>query len=234
MTVPPLTDWGFFHLLECIDDAAKGSVVDGELRWSRQRRGKLVVLARGRLEAMFAWRAEEPFTWERADLARAVPPTRDATDAGDLAWSAAAHLGAFAVYRDEDQWKQRLEAARYHALFDFETLALDAPAKREPRVRKHIGWKLAQLADRLESGFVRHGSAGGHEYARWVADCGALVAALGAHVARDLPVRTEIEALEATVGEWAIRAAIPLDEALRVSIDVRGEAKRWGVARGKK
>ena len=206
MTVPPLTDWGFFHLLECIDDAAKGSVVDGELRWSRQRRGKLVVLARGRLEAMFAWRAEEPFTWERADLARAVPPTRDATDAGDLAWSAAAHLGAFAVYRDEDQWKQRLEAARYHA----------------------------QLADRLESGFVRHGSAGGHEYARWVADCGALVAALGAHVARDLPVRTEIEALEATVGEWAIRAAIPLDEALRVSIDVRGEAKRWGVARGKK
>jgi hypothetical protein len=226
-----LTEWKLFKLFECFDPEARSAVVDAELRLERKRRGKSIVLARGRVEPMFGWRTGEAFRWHGADLAREVPPTQDAADAGDLAWSVARYLGAFAVYRDESEWAQRLVAARYQAVFDFETLELDAPAKREPRVRQQVGWLLAQLAKELQSMFVRYGSAGGLEYARHVSDAAALSAAFAAHVARDLPVRAQLDSLVGTMSEWAMRAAIPPAEALALSIDIKGAAEEWSARR---
>ncbi|MGZ3448008.1 MAG: hypothetical protein ACXVEF_00325 [Polyangiales bacterium] len=217
-----LTEWSFFKLFECLD--GRGSIVDAELRVTGEGDR---LLARGRVEPMFSWRAGEPFLWERADLEREVPSTSDASDAGDLAWGAARHLSAFAVYRDESKWESRLVGARYHAVFDFESLELDAAETRAPRVRQHVVWQLRQLADSLEKMFVRYGSAGGREYTRRVSESAALVFAFAVQVARDLPLRTDLEALVATMNDWALRAGIPMDEALRVSVDVRAAADEW-------
>ena len=222
-----LTDWRLFKLFECIDREARSAVVDGEMQLVKSLRGKRVVVARGRLEPMFTWRAGEAFVWKRSDLAREIPPTDDARDAGDLAWSAARYLDAFAVYRNEDKWVRRLVEAQYQALFDFETLVLDASPKREARVRKHIGWLLAQLGEALVNSFAQYGSEGGRIYAQLVSDNAVLVAAIAAHVAHDLPVRAELQALVETMTRWAVRAAIPMDEALRLSVDVKAAAKDW-------
>lgn len=199
------------------------------LTWTRKDDRRTV--GEATLEPIFTWTNDGTrrvvWTSSRPEALRDVeklPVPQSAGDVVELAYAIARTFGAVAVHSASRKVGFGQHA---YALTSFRRTSDEPAEARAEKAMRFTEERLEEVSSRLINVVTRQGSGGARICSHAVTDLASLIAALAQYYANDLPIAADLEELVRKLDVWAVRAAIPTDEPLKVGAELAAEAKVW-------